>query len=229
MRCHRFESGSAFLEGAHGLTVHVPVLAPAIDTREGKSRALYMPHPRTPPPLSAIHIKQVYFAPNESRVDGGIASFVFLAPAFVQGNVSVPEGYNGSPWGLAIDPELGDLYVSDWLYDRVLVFQGQAVPTADGPTATAVLGQYNFTTVSSSVLHSPTGIVFDPASRSLWVADSVNSRLARFAGPFLSSADLPGLDVRVSFLGVPPAPVAVMFPLGALAFSSSPLPCWLPG
>jgi DNA-binding beta-propeller fold protein YncE/predicted esterase len=76
----------------------------------------------------------------------------------------------------------GRLWVSDYLNNRVLRFDNASF-SANGPSADAVLGQPDFTTISGSTtankMKGPVGVFVDRTGR-LWVTDRLNHRLLRF-------------------------------------------------
>jgi len=86
------------------------------------------------------------------------------------------------PWDVAIDPTSGKVFVADTNHNRILRFDS-FLSLQNGVAAEAVLGQSNFTIVTSglsdSTLSAPRGLVVDAAGR-LWVADFRNHRVLRF-------------------------------------------------
>jgi DNA-binding beta-propeller fold protein YncE len=89
-----------------------------------------------------------------------------------------------SPAGLAFDGE-GNLWVADSDNSRVLLYSG-ALAAGDGPAASQVYGQPDFTTgeangsgVSATSLALAYGVAVD-ASGSVYVADSGNHRLLAY-------------------------------------------------
>ncbi len=103
------------------------------------------------------------------------------------------------PWGAAVDPITGDLYVADSGDNRVVRFPKPfANPTSVQPDA--VYGQPDFATVapdSSGItqhtLYGPRGVAFD-AQGNLWVADTGNNRLLRFPAASLNKVN-PAADL----------------------------------
>jgi sugar lactone lactonase YvrE len=90
-----------------------------------------------------------------------------------------------SPRGLAVDA-VGNLYVADTNNNRVLVFDA---PFTTDALADKVWGQGSFTTtacngggIGESTLCSPWGVALDDAGANLYVADTNNNRVLRFAG-----------------------------------------------
>ncbi len=86
------------------------------------------------------------------------------------------------PSGIAVDPA-GNLFVSDSDNHRVLFFPAAASLT-NGPRATIVIGQPNFTTndmaTTQTSLGFNSGITIDSSGK-LWVADGTNHRILRFS------------------------------------------------
>lgn len=116
--------------------------------------------------------------PDATRILGQ-PDFVTIAPGGTVNATSL-----SSPWGIAVDPATGKVFVADFLNHRVLRFASFAALT-NGAAAEAVLGQPDFTSntpgLSPSAFDSPQGVFVDGAGR-LWVADSGNARILRFDG-----------------------------------------------
>jgi len=78
----------------------------------------------------------------------------------------------------------GRLWVADFSNNRVLMFLGASTLPGFGSTPDLVLGQPNFITVTSGIsaikMNSPIGVFVDAADN-LWVADSNNQRVLKFA------------------------------------------------
>jgi predicted esterase/DNA-binding beta-propeller fold protein YncE len=76
----------------------------------------------------------------------------------------------------------GSLWVSDYLNNRVLKFDGASFKSS-GAAADMVLGQINFTSNSSGIaankMYGPVGVFVDNNDR-LWVTDRLNHRVLRF-------------------------------------------------
>ena len=99
--------------------------------------------------------------------------------------------------GVAIDENSNHLYVADPLNHRVLGFKDYRTVKA-GSTADLVLGQPDFFTAEinyptnladqpqNTGLNSPLGVAVDSAGN-VWVADSGNGRVVRYAAPFAQS------------------------------------------
>jgi uncharacterized protein (TIGR03437 family) len=99
------------------------------------------------------------------------------------------KGFNG-PFGMAVDPANGNLYVADTANNRVVrylsPFDNQTRIEPD-----AVYGQANFSnrtagTPSASSMNAPRGVAVDAAGN-LWVADTGNNRVLRFAAANLNT------------------------------------------
>jgi uncharacterized protein (TIGR03437 family) len=109
------------------------------------------------------------------------------------------KGFN-APTGLAVDPSTGNLYVADSGNHRVLRFPAPfSNPSRIEPDL--LYGEPNFSTrtaqaVSPSTLNLPRALAFDP-SGNLWVADSGNNRVVRFAAGILNSSVPPAADIAV--------------------------------
>lgn len=94
------------------------------------------------------------------------------------------------PLGLAVDPTTGNLYVADFGDNRVLRFPSPfANPSRIEPDA--VYGQASSTGtaagLSSTTMNGPRAVACDAAG-DLWVADSGNNRVLRFAAATLNSS-----------------------------------------
>jgi uncharacterized protein (TIGR03437 family) len=124
-------------------------------------------------------------------------------PAVVLGQTG-PQYTNGignhslnQPYGLAIDPGTGNVYVADLGNHRILRFPapftnpGNYVPDA-------VLGQASFTTFAAGAgaagLNTPQGLAFDSAGN-LWVADAGNNRVIRYPAAVLDGRSAPQADL----------------------------------
>jgi sugar lactone lactonase YvrE len=106
------------------------------------------------------------------------------------------------PRGLTIDP-VGNLYVADSWNNRVLIYRGGAFLDVNGPSATQVLGQTTFDTNNTGLLPNqmfrPFGVVFDPVTNTLWVADEDNKRMLGFITPTFQSLNWQSLSVLLAF------------------------------
>ena len=117
------------------------------------------------------------FASAATLQSGASAEAVLGQPDFTSSTEGATAGKLRQPAGLAMD-SAGRLWVADRGNGRVLRFDN-AASKASGAAADGVLGQANFTTVSSgpsnTLLGSP-GAVAINASGTLWVADQANNR-----------------------------------------------------
>ncbi|MFA6316755.1 MAG: FlgD immunoglobulin-like domain containing protein [Elusimicrobiota bacterium] len=104
--------------------------------------------------------------------------------------VNTPTSQNlYSPDQVAVDPASGRLYAADFSNNRVL-FWNVAADAANGAAADGVLGQADLTSTlanrggaaSASSLNGPAGVAVDAAGN-LWVSDSANARVLRYAAP----------------------------------------------
>jgi DNA-binding beta-propeller fold protein YncE len=109
---------------------------------------------------------------------------------FVTSTASTTQSTVDRATGLAFDSATNRLFVGDGQGDRVLVFDvDPAVLIAnntgtDGPNATKVLGQTNFTNFTDGQaqnrLRSPGGLGFDSSTSRLFVSDGGNNRVMVF-------------------------------------------------
>jgi len=87
----------------------------------------------------------------------------------------------------AIEDSSGNVYVSDSVNNRVLIFKA---PLTSGMNASVVLGQPDFVTGNANTtqngLSSPVGMAFDSNSN-LWVADQGNNRILEYHPPFTTN------------------------------------------
>jgi uncharacterized protein (TIGR03437 family) len=148
--------------------------------------------------------------PDVSSYQTGDAAALVLGQPSAQSSGPYGIGLKGfyNPTAAAIDPLTGNLYVADTGNNRVVRFPSPF----DNPgriEPDAVYGEPNFQTlkpaaVSSGTLSQPAGVAVDPTGN-LWVSDTANHRILRFAASALNS-------------GVPPAADTV---IGQKDFSSS--------
>jgi sugar lactone lactonase YvrE len=125
-----------------------------------------------------------------------------------------------NPFGIAIDPTTGKLFVSDMNNQRVLRFSSVNA-ALNGSTAEAVLGQVDFTSnvtgTTATTLYNPVYIFVDKDGR-LWVADLLNHRVLRFddAASKANGAAADGVLGQPDFVSNTPATTqnGVMAPVG---------------
>ncbi len=103
--------------------------------------------------------------------------------------------------GLAVDPTTGDLYVADSANNRVLRFRDPFANSKVQPDA--VYGQPDFNTltanssgIGTSSMYRPFAVACD-AGGNLWVADTGNNRVLRFAANSLNSTPPPPADTVI--------------------------------
>ncbi len=115
------------------------------------------------------------------------ASIVLGQPDFSSNSPGPFAGANASNFGdpgyaMAFDAQ-GDLWVTDWNYNRVVEF---VPPFTNGMDASLVLGQSSFSGTQAGTtatnLSEPDGLAFD-ASGNLWVAEYGNNRVLEFPYP----------------------------------------------
>lgn len=116
--------------------------------------------------------------------NGQVASAVLGQSNFTSSTATTTATGLDSPWGIAVDPVSGKLFVSDSRNNRVLRY-ASAQAFTNGQAAEAVLGQSTFTTNTAATtqagMYTPNGIAFD-ANGNLYVADFSNNRVLRFNG-----------------------------------------------
>lgn len=122
------------------------------------------------------------FANASSLVNGAPAEAVFGAASFSDSDEGISQTKFRDPNALCLD-RFGRLWVADTFNNRVLCFEAAAF-RANLPTADHVFGQPDFATGTSgttaSKMSSPNGVWVD-SSDNLWVADSGNNRVLKFA------------------------------------------------
>lgn len=121
---------------------------------------------------------------------GAPAASVLGQTSWVDGTSGTTRRRLSAPYGLAYDEGSQTLWVADSGNDRLLRYNlSSGIPT--GAAADLVLGQVSFTT---AVPHSgvtrdgftvtdPRGLVVDPSTRMLWIADAGNHRILAVAAP----------------------------------------------
>lgn len=129
----------------------------------------------------AIHCRVLRYKNVKDLENGARAEAVFGQANF--SSAVFGDGAKGMrvPLALFIDTK-GRLWVSDSLNHRVLMFRNAAT-RGNNPAADLVLGQTDFTGISSGLaanrFNAPAGLFVDAADR-LWVADGANHRILRF-------------------------------------------------
>ncbi len=122
------------------------------------------------------------FANPSGLANGANAESVFGQVNFSSIDPGATATTLNTPYGIHIDVS-GRLWVADSGNHRVLMFQG-ATSLGLGATADLVLGQPNFTTVvagtTAAKMNTPWSVFVD-AEDNLWVADSGNHRVLKFA------------------------------------------------
>ena len=115
--------------------------------------------------------------------NGMAANLVIGQPDFVTGTPNLTQNGLDGPNGLAFDGS-GNLWVADIANSRILEY---VPPFTTHMNASLVIGQANFTSngfaTTNSGLTIPEVIAFD-GSGNLWVADTFNDRVLKFAPPF---------------------------------------------
>ena len=118
---------------------------------------------------------------TEKMVNGSPAEVVLGQPDFITSSSGLSASKLNDPLRAFID-STGNLWVSDYLNNRVLRFDNASFKTS-GSSADLVLGQSNFTTNSSGTsvnkMKGPVGVFVDGTER-LWVTDRLNHRVLRF-------------------------------------------------
>jgi uncharacterized protein (TIGR03437 family) len=104
-----------------------------------------------------------------------------------------------APLGLAVNPQNGDLYVADFGDNRVVRFR-DPFSNLTRIEPDAVYGQSNFATrtagATASTMNQPRAAAFD-SSGNLWISDSGNHRILRFAAGVLDAPTPPAADTVV--------------------------------
>jgi len=115
--------------------------------------------------------------------NGMTASSVLGQPGFGTNNCTVTASGLCYPTSLTFDAD-GNLWVVDCNNNRVLEYNS---PFATGRSASAVLGQADFTSAAQGAgatgFDEPWSVAFD-ASGNLWVSDGLNWRVLEFSPPF---------------------------------------------
>jgi DNA-binding beta-propeller fold protein YncE/fibronectin type 3 domain-containing protein len=140
------------------------------------------------------------FANAATLPNGALATSVLGQPDFNSNSSATSQSGMNSPSGVAVDAA-GNLYVSDYGISRVLRF-ANAASLPNGAIASVVLGQVDFTTSglakTQNGMNYPFGVAVD-ASGNLYVADTYNNRILKFA----NAASLENGSPATSVLGQP--------------------------
>ena len=122
-----------------------------------------------------------------SKANGAVANGVLGQPDFTSNVPITTQNGMYAPTSVAIDNATGRLYVSDYMNNRVLVFNA-AAGLANGANASFVLGQKDFTSNSSgtsaTTLYLPVDVFYDQAAKVLWTVDRSNNRVLMYGNPF---------------------------------------------
>jgi sugar lactone lactonase YvrE len=118
--------------------------------------------------------------------NGQSANVVLGQTVFTSNGVNTTNAAMYLPYGVAVDPTTGKVFVSDLGNNRILRFSS-AGAAISGSAAEAVLGQADFVsasanrggTVAANTMNVPVGVSVDPSGR-LWVVDQSNNRVLRF-------------------------------------------------
>lgn len=166
--------------------------------------------------LNLFSSPQLHFTSSQAALpEGGAASSVLMQTGLFEckTNPAVSDSTGVTPNGLAID-SFGNLYVSEYFNNRVMMYQGAAFSNFSGMAASFVWGQPDFNSsvngTAPNQLFNPVRVFFDEQRKVLWVADSGNHRVLGFAT--YSSNPSPSTNLQISFQGVTPA--VILFPEG---------------
>jgi sugar lactone lactonase YvrE len=166
-------------------------------------------------------------------INGQNADVVLGQPDFTTSIGTGTESGMNYPFGVAIDPATGKVFVAEFYNNRVLRFTSAAAAIS-GSAAEAVLGQPNFTTNNGSQPATPNGMIQPhgvavDASGNLYVADSYNNRVLRFnnaaTAPNGANADvvLGQVDFTSSIQGNPQTQSGMSAPYGLAVDASGNL------
>lgn len=105
--------------------------------------------------------------------DGMNASYVLGQPDFVSSGWSLDASGMNYPANLALDTADHRLFVADYYFDRVLVFNVNPATIATGEAADYVLGEPDFTTDNTVITQNstprPNGLAYNPTTQMLFV------------------------------------------------------------
>lgn len=137
---------------------------------------------------------------NSSNVlEDRVADYVIGQLTLYSNVNTVTRSVTPNPTSVLYVPSLDMLFVGDFGSNRVLVFANMSTSLANGMDATYVLGQPDFTSstalatssATASGLAGPASLAYDTVSKTLFVADSSNSRVV---GYDLSSGPSTGMS-----------------------------------
>lgn len=147
---------------------------------------------------SSAHDRVLMFADAANLSDGAAATLVLGQDDFDTNTSAATIDRMAAPTGLVVDSS-GNLFVADQGNHRILRFDDAANKTT-GADADAVLGQPDFTTVTSGIsattLNGPRALTVS-SDGTLWVADTNNNRIIGFPDP----GSLPNGSAATLFLG----------------------------
>ena len=138
-----------------------------------------------------------YTTPN---ANGQSASLVLGQTNFTSYNHNTTTNTLSGPLGIALD-SANNVWVVDYGNNRILKYTS---PSSNGQNAGLVLGQINFTSATSGLsagsLAAPHGIAVDGGDN-VWVADTLNSRVLKFASPSSNGQSASLVLGQVDFTG----------------------------
>jgi len=126
----------------------------------------------------------VFQLDSNNNITTTAPSYVLGQSNFASSTFAATQNGLGYLEGVEYDPINQRLFVVDFNYNRVMVFNVATSTIANGENASYVLGQSNFTsntaTTSQSGLLYPVDASFDPINQRLFVADNSNHRVMVF-------------------------------------------------
>ncbi|MEK7067876.1 MAG: NHL repeat-containing protein, partial [Patescibacteria group bacterium] len=125
----------------------------------------------------------VFNLDTDNNLADRVADYVLGQPDFTSVTASTSQSGLAGPRGLAYNSASNTLFVADENNGRVLIFD--VASTTDGESAINVLGQVSFITnehnvVSQTSLSYPSGLAYNSASNTLFVADESIYRVMVF-------------------------------------------------
>jgi len=149
----------------------------------------------------SFNVRVLRFDHAASLSNGALASGVLGQANFVTATPSSPPtAASLAPIGLAVDAA-GGLWVGDFGNRRALYFN-QAAAKANGAAADIVIGQTNFTSkviaTTATGLAAPFGLVVDPTTGALWIADASNVRALHYTPQTITPPAAAGITLAVS-------------------------------